>query len=80
MDLIHTKLLLIEYATVNCNDVNRLKLIAIREIRDALFKIDLMAETVPLESVNKLCNLLKSLKGIELSTEEIKVVNELVKK
>lgn len=79
MDLIHTKLLLIEYATVNSKDVNRLKLNAIREIRNTLFKIDIMAEMVPLESASKLSNLLRSLKGIDLSREEVKVLKELVK-
>lgn len=79
MDLIHTKLLLIEYATVNYGKVDHLKLIAIREIRKALFKIDIRAESIPLESVKKLSSLLVSLKGNMLSTEEIKVVNELIK-
>lgn len=78
MDIILTKLLLIEYETVNSAGVIHQKLDAIREIRKALFQIDFKAEIVPLENANKLSDLLKSLKGFELSSEEIKIVNELV--
>ncbi len=80
MDIIQTKLLLIEYETVNGVAINHQKLNAIREIRKALFQIDFMAETVPLESVNNLSRLLSSLKGNELNKEELKLVNELVNK
>ena len=78
MDIIQSKLLLIEYETVNSVGVNHQKLDAIREIRKALFQIDFMAETVPLESVNNLSKLLSSLKGNKLNKEELKLVKELV--
>lgn len=78
MDLILTRLLLIEYATVNSEDRNHQKLKAIREIRNILLQIDFMAEIVPLENVNRLVSLLRSLKGKKLTSDELNLVEELV--
>ncbi len=78
MDLILTRLLLIEYATVNSEGRNHQKLKAIREIRNTLLQIDFMAEIVPLENVKNLINLLSSLKGENLSNEELGLVGELI--
>ena len=80
MELIQTKLLVIEYATINNKEENELKINAIKEIRDALLQIDFMAEFVPLESVDKLSQLLISLKGNELTEEEVELVKELIEK
>lgn len=78
MDLILTRLLLIEYATINSKDRSYQKLKVIREIRNTLLQIDFMSEIVPLENVNKLSSLLMSLKGSKLTRDELSLVEELV--
>lgn len=78
MDLILTRLLLIEYATINSKDRSYQKLKVIREIRNTLLQIDFMSEIVPLENVNKLSSLLMSLKGSRLTRDELSLVEELV--
>ncbi len=78
MDLILTRLLLIEYATINSKDRSYQKLKVIREIRNTLLQIDFMSEIVPLENVNKLSSLLTSLKGSRLTRDELSLVEELV--
>ena len=78
MDLILTRLLLIEYATINSRDRNYQKLKVIREIRNTLLQVDFMSEIVPLENVNKLSSLLMSLKGSRLTEDELSLVEELV--
>jgi hypothetical protein len=77
MDLILTRLLLIEYATINSRDRNYQKLKVIREIRNTLLQVDFMSEIVPLENVNKLSSLLMSLKGCRLTEDELSLVEEL---
>jgi len=76
--MIQTKLLLLEYATVNDPSQNHWKLAAIRNIRNLLLHLDLNAEVVPVNNANRLQNLLSSLKGEDLNTEENKLVEELV--
>lgn len=78
MNLILTRLLLIEYATVNSKERNHRKLKAIREIRNTLLQIDFRAEIVPLENIKNLGNLLSSLKGNKLSNDELILVEELI--
>ena len=78
MNLILTRLLLIEYATVNSGERNHQKLKAIREIRSTLLQIDFRAEIVPLENIKNLGNLLRSLKGKNLSNDEEMLVKELI--
>jgi len=78
--MIQTKLLLIEYATVNDRIAqDHMKLQAIRGIKELLMKIDFKAEVVPTESSSKLKKLLVSLKGSLLTKSEDKLVDELVK-
>ena len=76
--MIQTKLLLIEYATVNNHESNHWKLAAIRGVKNLLTQIDFTAETIPLESAKKLKELLSLLKGDLLTNEEIKIAEELV--
>jgi len=76
--MIHTKLLLLEYNTVNKTGINQWKLVTIRNIRNLLFNIDLTAEIIPANDANKLNDLLSTLKGKKLTTEEEKLVKELV--
>lgn len=76
--MIQTKLLLLEYETVNNGAQNNWKLATIRNIRNLLLRLDLNAEVVPINNVNNLQKLLSSLKGEELNMEESKLVEELV--
>jgi hypothetical protein len=76
--MIQTKLLLIEYATVNDTDQNHWKLAAIRSIRSLLLELDLSAEIVPTSNLGRLKSLLVSLKGDQLSKDESKLLEELV--
>ncbi len=76
--MIQTKLLLIEYATINDSTRNHWKLTAIRVIKSLLTQIDFNAETIPLESAKKLKDLLVSLKGGLLTKEESKIAEELI--
>ena len=76
--MIQTKLLLIEYATINSRERNHWKLAAIRGVKNLLTQIDFTAETIPLESAKKLKELLSSLKGDLLTNEELKIADELV--
>jgi len=77
--MIQTKLLLIEYAAYNdpiAQDHKKMQ--AIRGIKELLMKIDFNAEVIPLEDPNKLNILLVSLKGEALTTDESKLINELI--
>lgn len=76
--MIQTKLLLIEYDTVNDINVRQEKLDAIKSIKNLLSHIDFNSEIVPLNKEQKLKNLLSSLKGSILTAAEIKVVKELI--
>ena len=76
--MIQTKLLLIEYDTVNNPEQDLLKLKTIRSVRNLLMKIDFISESVPLESVDKLKELLVSLKGDRLTNEESMIAEELI--
>ena len=76
--MIQTRLLLIEYATINASEHNHWKLAAIRGVKNLLTQIDFTAETIPLESAKKLKELLSSLKGDLLTTEELKIADELL--
>ncbi|MCF6308368.1 MAG: hypothetical protein L3J09_10470 [Flavobacteriaceae bacterium] len=76
--MIQTKLLLLEYATVNDTAQNHWKLAAIRSIKNLLLHLDLNAEVVPVNNASRLQNLLSSLKGEDLNDEENKLVEELV--
>jgi len=76
--MIQTKLLLLEYATINDSDQNHWKLAAIRSIKNLLLQLDLNAEIVPTSNLGKLKSLLISLKGDQLSKEEAKLLEELV--
>lgn len=80
MDIIQTKLLVIEYDAIKNKEANKEKLKAIKNVRDALLQIDFLAEYVPLESEAKLSQLLISLKGRELTEIEVELVKELIKK
>jgi len=76
--MIQTKLLLLEYATINDAAQDHWKLAAIRSIRNLLLHLDLNAEVVPVKNVRSLQNLLSSLKGEDLNDDERKLVEELV--
>ncbi len=76
--MIQTKLLLIEYDTVNKPEQDLLKLKTIRNVRNLLMKIDFISETVPLENTEKLKELLTSLKGETLTKEESNIAEELI--
>ncbi len=76
--MIQTKLLLLEYTTINDNANNHWKLAAIRSIRNLLFLVDLNAEIVPINNANKLKELLGSLKGEKLTKDEKSLIEELV--
>ena len=76
--MIQTKLLLIEYDTVNNPEQDLLKLKTIRSVRNLLMKIDFISETVPLENTEKLKELLTSLKGETLTKEESNIAEELI--
>ena len=76
--MIQTKLLIIEYNTVNSPKQNFLKLKTIRNLRNLLMQIDFISETVPLENTEKLKELLTSLKGETLTKEESNIAEELI--
>lgn len=76
--MIQTKLLLIEYATLNDSDQNHWKLAAIRSIKNLLLQLDLNAEIVSTSNLGILKSLLISLKGDQLSKDESKLLEELV--
>ncbi len=76
--MIQTKLLLLEYTTVNDDSQNHWKLAAIRNIRNLLLHLDLNAEVIPANNASRLQNLLSSLKGEDLDREEKLLVEELV--
>ncbi|PHS67349.1 MAG: hypothetical protein COB12_04190 [Flavobacterium sp.] len=76
--MIQTKLLLLEYATVNDAAQNHWKLATIRNIRNLLLLLDLNAEVVPVNNARSLQNLLSSLKGEDLNDNESKLVEELI--
>ena len=76
--MIQTKLLLIEYDTINNPEQDLLKLKTIRSVRNLLMKIDFISETVPLENTDKLKELLTSLKGDPLTKEESMIAKELI--
>jgi len=76
--MIQTKLLLLEYTTVNDGSKNHWKLAVIRNIRNLLLHLDLNAEVVPVNNASRLQNLIRSLKGEELTNEESKLLEELV--
>ena len=76
--MIQTKLLIIEYSTVNDSEQNLLKLKTIRNLRNLLMQIDFTSETVPLENTEKLIELLTSLKGEKLTKEESNIAEELI--
>jgi len=76
--MIQTKLLLIEYDTVNNPEQDLLKLKTIRNLRNLLVQIDFISETVPLENTDKLKELLTSLKGTSLSKQESMLAEELI--
>ncbi len=76
--MIQTKLLIIEYNTVNNQEQNPLKLKTIRGLRNLLMLIDFISETVPLDNSEKLKELLTSLKGETLTEEESSIAEELI--
>jgi len=76
--MIQTKLLLLEYATVNDGSQNHWKLTAIRNIRNLLLHLDLNVEVVPVNNAKRLQGLLSSFKGEDLSPEENKLIEELI--
>ncbi len=76
--MLQTKLLLIEYATVNGKDKNHWKLAAIRSIKNLLLQIDFNVEVIPDTNSDRLQNLLCSLKGESLTKEEKILVEELI--
>ncbi len=76
--MIQTKLLIIEYNTVNNPVQNPIKLKTIRSVRNLLMEIDFISETVPMESTEKLKELLTSLKGETLTQEESSIAEELI--
>jgi len=76
--MIQTKLLLLEYSVIKSPTVIKWKLKTIRTIRDLIAQIDFNTEMVPVDNVEKLRDLLTSLKGNKLSEDEMKLVKELV--
>ncbi len=76
--MIQTKLLIIEYATVNNPKQDVIKLNTIRSIRNLLMQVDFISETIPLENAGKLIELLASLKGKPLTKEEAMIAEELI--
>ena len=76
--MIQTKLLIIEYNTVNSPEQNQNKLKSIRGVRNLLMQIDFISETVPMDNIEKLKELLTSLKGEVLTKEESCIAEELI--
>ncbi len=76
--MIQTKLLIIEYNTINNPEQNPIKLKTIRSVRNLLMQIDFISETVPLDNTEKLKELLTSLKGEALNKEESSIAEELI--
>ena len=56
------------------------RLKAIKTIKGLLFQIDFKAETVPLEDVKKLSQLMIELKGKDLNEDEFRVIEDLIMK
>ncbi|MBG7629778.1 MAG: hypothetical protein IZT56_05040 [Bacteroidetes bacterium] len=65
-------------STINIqNEVEKLETIA--TIENLLNEVDFTSEVVPTHNVEKLTNLLRSLKEEELNTQEIALVKEITK-
>ncbi len=76
--MIQTKLLLLEYVTINDNSRDGMKLQAIREVKELLRIIDFNLEDEPLKSSFNLKKILTVLKGAELSINQESLVEELI--
>ena len=76
--MIQTKLLLLEYVTINDDSRDGKKLQAIREVKDLLRIIDFNLEDEPLKRSFNLKKILTVLKGAELSINQESLVEELI--
>lgn len=68
-EMINTKLFLIE-----STDIDNKKLAAIKSIRGIISQIDFTSEVVPIDEPERLIKLLTSLKGEQLTGQEIDIV------
>lgn len=71
-EMINTKLILIENT-----DVDNKKLAAIKSIRGIISQIDFTSEVVPIDEPERLIKLLTSLKGEQLTGQEIDIVYDV---
>jgi hypothetical protein len=76
--MIKTKLLEIEYKSINQTKIHPEKLVAILRIKQLLSEIDFNSEIVPLHDEAHLLKLLTSLKNEKLSKYELLIAKELV--
>ena len=78
--MIQAKLLLLEYATVNDNTRDGMKLQAIREVKNLLSIIDFNLEDESVMNSDKLNEILTAINGAQLSIAQEKLVEELMEK
>ncbi len=76
--MIKSRLLEIEYKSINKTIKQPEKLVAILRIKQLLSQIDFNAEIVPLQDEEHLVKLLTSLKNKRLSKQELLIVKELI--
>ncbi len=76
--MIKTKLLEIEYNSINQTIKQPEKLVAILKIKQLLNLIDFNAEVVPLHDEDHLIKLLTSLKNERLTKQELLIAKELI--
>ncbi len=75
--MINTKLLLLEYVAHNENGQGHAKLEAIKSIKGIISQIDFTAEVVPIDDPERLIKLLVSLKGEQLTGNEIDIIYDI---
>lgn len=74
--MINIKLLLIEYTIENTNGDNK-KLEAIESIREIISQTDFTDEEIPMDDPERLNQLLASIKGEQLTEQELDIVYEI---
>lgn len=76
--MIITKLLEIEADLTNGANKEPNKLMALQAIKNLLEQIDFSAEVVPLHNENQIIQLFVSLKGEQLSQDEVQIAKKLI--
>ncbi len=78
--MIHEKLLQIEYASNNDKEQTYSRAKTINDFKEWLKQIDRNAEVIPIGNTKRLNNLMASLKGKALNTDEYDLIEEIINK